>query len=70
MLKERWSKQNTRNKLTQQIEKDEIVHSTLREIRRKYNADRIYVIQFHNGGNFYTSSAMQKASVKIGRAHV
>ena len=67
MLKDRWSKKTTRNKLSQQIEKDEIVHSTLREIRRKYNADRIYVIQFHNGGNFYTSSAMQKASVTYER---
>jgi hypothetical protein len=67
MMKEKRAKQNSRNKLSQQIETDEIVHSTLREIRRKYNADRIYVIQFHNGGNFYTSSAMQKASVTYER---
>lgn len=66
-MKEKRAKQNSRNKLSQQIETDEIVHSTLREIRRKYNADRIYVIQFHNGGNFYTSSAMQKASVTYER---
>lgn len=67
LMKEKRAKQNSRNKLSQQIETDEIVHSTLREIRRKYNADRIYVIQFHNGGNFYTSSAMQKASVTYER---
>ena len=67
MMKEKRAKQNSRNKLSQQIETDEIVHSALREIRRKYNADRIYVIQFHNGGNFYTSSAMQKASVTYER---
>ena len=67
MMKEKRAKQNSRNKLSQQIETDEIVHSTLREIRGKYNADRIYVIQFHNGGNFYTSSAMQKASVTYER---
>ena len=67
MMKENRAKQNSRNKLSQQIETDEIVHSALREIRRKYNADRIYVIQFHNGGNFYTSSAMQKASVTYER---
>lgn len=67
IMKDRWSKKKSRNKLSQQIDKDEIVHSTLREIRRKYNADRIYVIQFHNGGNFYTSSAMQKASVTYER---
>ena len=38
MMKEKRAKQNSRNKLSQQIETDEIVHSTLREIRRKYKS--------------------------------
>ena len=36
-------------------------------LRRKYNCDRIYIWQFHNGGNFYTSSPMQKTSVTYER---
>ncbi len=58
---------SSKKKLIKQIEKDELVHFTLKEIRRKYNADRIYIIQFHNGGIFYTNSPMQKASVTFER---
>jgi hypothetical protein len=25
---------------------------SIREIRRRYNADRVYIWQFHNGGKF------------------
>ena len=42
----------SRAKLMEQIKKDEIVHYAIRDLRRKYNADRIYVWQFHNGGEF------------------
>jgi hypothetical protein len=65
-----WDKKHensSKKKLIRQIEKDELVHFTLREIRRKFHADRIYLIQFHNGGVFYTSSPMQKASVTYER---
>ena len=58
---------SSKKKLIKQIEKDELVHFTLKEIRRKYHADRIYIIQFHNGGIFYTNSPMQKASVTFER---
>ena len=61
--KEKFSK----TKLMEQIKKDEIVHLALRDLRRKYNCDRIYIWQFHNGGNFYTSSPMQKTSVTYER---
>lgn len=57
----------SKNKLMEQIRKDEIVHLALRDLRRKYNCDRIYIWQFHNGGNFYTSSPMQKTSVTYER---
>ena len=50
-----------------QIQKDELIHFTLREIRRKYNSDRVYILQFHNGGTFYTQSPMQRASVTYER---
>ena len=53
--------------LVEQIQKDELIHATLREIRRKYNADRVFITQFHNGGTFYTNSPMQKASITYER---
>lgn len=57
----------SRNQLMAQIQKDELIHFTIREIRRQYQADRIYIMQFHNGGYFYTNSPMQKASVTYER---
>lgn len=57
----------SKSKLMEQIRKDEIVHLALRDLRRKYNSDRIYIWQFHNGGNFYTSAPMQKTSVTYER---
>jgi len=57
----------SRSKLVEQIQKDELVHFSLREMRRKYNCDRLYVMQYHNGGNFYTESPMQKASITYER---
>lgn len=57
----------SRNQLMAQIQKDELIHFTIREIRRQYNADRVYIMQFHNGGYFYTNSPMQKASVTYER---
>ena len=60
-------KDRSKEDLLEQIEKDEIVHLALRDVRRQFHADRIYVWQFHNGGNFYTESSMQKASITYER---
>ena len=57
----------SREKLVEQIQRDELIHFTLKELRRKYITDRVYVIQFHNGGTFYTQAPMQKASVTYER---
>jgi hypothetical protein len=57
----------SKSKLMEQIKKDEIVHLALRDIRRRYNADRVYVWQFHNGGNFYTTSPIQRISITYER---
>ena len=59
---------STRRKLMGQIKKDEIVHYTIEEIKNQYEADRVYLIQFHNGGTFYTNSPMQKASITYERS--
>lgn len=57
----------SKQQLMKQIQQSEIVHYALRELRRKYNADRVYIWQFHNGGNFYTSSPMQRATITYER---
>jgi hypothetical protein len=57
----------SKNVLMEQIKKDEIVHLAIRDVRRRYNADRVYVWQFHNGGSFYTTSPMQKLSITYER---
>jgi hypothetical protein len=57
----------SKSKLMEQIRRDEIVHIAIRDLRRKYNADRIYIWQFHNGGNFYTTYPMQKTSITYER---
>jgi hypothetical protein len=57
----------SKEKLIEQIQKDEIVHLAIREVRRRYNADRIYIWQFHNGGSFYTTSPMQRLSITYER---
>lgn len=64
---DRTKEKQSRNQLMAQIQKDELIHFTIREIRRQYQADRIYIMQFHNGGYFYTNSPMQKASVTYER---
>lgn len=62
------SKENfSKKQLMKQIQHDEIIHYALRELRRKYNADRVYIWQFHNGGNFYTTSPMQRTSITYER---
>lgn len=60
-------KSRSRESLMQQIKNDEIVHLSIREIRRRYNADRVYIWQFHNGGSFYTNAPMQKVSITYER---
>jgi hypothetical protein len=46
----------SKNDLMRQVKKDEIVHLAIKEVRRRYDADRVYIWQFHNGGTFYTTS--------------
>ena len=41
-----------------------LVTDRIEEIREKYKADRVWITQFHNGGNFYpTGKSIAKFSV-------
>jgi hypothetical protein len=54
-MRDKQEKSRSKEKLMEQIKKDEIVHLAIRDVRRSYNADRVYIWQFHNGGSFYTT---------------
>lgn len=42
----------------------ELINNKIEHIREEFNADRVWVTQFHNGGNFYpTGKSMAKFSV-------
>ena len=66
-MRDKQEKSKSKEKLMEQIKKDEIVHLAIRDVRRSYNADRVYIWQFHNGGSFYTTSPMQKLSITYER---
>jgi len=66
-MSDKKQKSKSRESLMLQIKNDEIVHLSIREIRRRYNADRVYIWQFHNGGSFYTNAPMQKVSITYER---
>jgi len=66
-MRDKQEKSRSKERLMEQIKKDEIVHLAIRDVRRSYNADRVYIWQFHNGGSFYTTSPMQKLSITYER---
>lgn len=66
-MREKKEKVKSKENLLEQIQRDEIVHLAIRDVRRRYNADRVYIWQFHNGGTFYTTSPMQKLSITYER---
>jgi hypothetical protein len=46
------------------IETQELINSSLNKLQQKFDLDRIWVAQFHNGGNFYPGNkSMKKMSV-------
>lgn len=48
----------------------ELVNSKIEHIKEEFNADRVWVTQFHNGGNFYpTGKSMAKFSVIYETVH-
>jgi hypothetical protein len=57
-------RERKRDKLKEHFFDNNVISNELDEIRREFNADRIWIIQFHNGGNFYPSgSSIQKFSL-------
>jgi hypothetical protein len=50
--------------VTDTLRVSELVNQRIEHIKEEFNADRVWVSQFHNGGNFYpTGRSMAKFSI-------
>jgi hypothetical protein len=48
----------------------ELVTNKIEHIKEEFNADRVWITQFHNGGNFYpTGKSMAKFSIMYETVH-
>jgi hypothetical protein len=46
------------------LETQDLINNSLNQLQVKYNLDRLWIAQFHNGGNFYPGNkSMKKMSV-------
>lgn len=46
------------------IETQDLINTSLNNLQQKYNLDRLWIAQFHNGGNFYPGNkSMKKMSM-------
>jgi GAF domain-containing protein len=60
----RQRKENKRDKLKETIANTTLINDELEEIREEFKSDRVWISQFHNGGNFYpTGKSIQKFSI-------
>jgi len=52
------------DKLAQELQTSIIVNNKLEELKDEFKADRVWVMQFHNGGHYYpTGKSIQKFSM-------
>lgn len=57
-------KESKKDKVKETISNTCIINDELEEIREEFNSDRVWISQFHNGGNFYpTGKSIQKFSI-------
>jgi hypothetical protein len=57
-------KEKTRDVVKENIVSVSLISDELEEIREEFNGDRVWIAQFHNGGNFYpTGKSIQKFSI-------
>lgn len=57
-------KEKKRDKVQENIANTCLIDSELEEIRDEFDGDRVWISQFHNGGNFYpTGKSIQKFSI-------
>ena len=60
----RESQEKKRDKVKETIANTTLINDELEEIREEFKSDRVWISQFHNGGNFYpTGKSIQKFSI-------
>ena len=52
-----------RSTLDESLEFDARIYPIIWELQAKYKAMRVYIVQFHNGANFYTGQSIQKMTI-------
>lgn len=58
------NKDKKRDKIKEGIANTHLVNEELMEIRNEFDSDRVWISQFHNGGNFYpTGKSILKFSI-------
>jgi hypothetical protein len=56
--------------VTETLRVSELVTNKIEHIKEEFNADRVWITQFHNGGNFYpTGKSMAKFSIMYETVH-
>ena len=67
LLIDRYKRQHQdkkRDKVRETIANTNLINDELEEIREEFKSDRVWISQFHNGGNFYpTGKSIQKFSI-------
>lgn len=62
-LKKRSEKKKHTLDSNQAIQKDNLITSKLRAIMDKYQCDRVWIAEFHNGGKTYSGKSFQRFSI-------
>jgi hypothetical protein len=63
-IKTYWEKKNKPDMVKDTLKVSELVMSKIEHIREEFEADRVWITQFHNGGHFYpTGKSMAKFSM-------
>ena len=63
-------KQEKPDMVLETLKVSELINQKIEHIKEEFNADRVWVTQFHNGGNFYpTGKSMAKFSIMYEVVH-
>jgi hypothetical protein len=69
-IKNKLEKKEKPDMVTETLRVAELVTNKIEHIKEEFNADRVWVTQFHNGGNFYpTGKSMAKFSIMYETVH-
>lgn len=69
-IKNKLEKKEKPDMVKETLRVSELVTNKIENIKEEFNADRVWITQFHNGGNFYpTGKSMAKFSIMYETVH-